>query len=424
MIIKNVCLLLEALSIVICLHHLYGEKFKLDIATVSYLSIHMIVMVAINYLGLPKTYTMIMYSIFIVYCGVRFGFQVRKLAINIVLCIILVAIIQMGLGLGITYFGRSVIFGDLRSLVTNILALLITIFVLPLCKIGNISFYIKDKGKILMLTIGICIVIVLYMIIDYKKIGVLDLEPLILLFVSIIFIFVLSGQLNKYKVKAKEVETELRMQKVYADSFKGMIDDIRMRQHEFNNHISMLHSLHLNYHTYEELAGALDSYGDAVMKENRFYRLLSGGNSVIAGFLYGRFNEFCKEGIEVSYQVIVQDLEVGVPCYKIVEILGDLMNNAAEALLAGGGRNRMHVSVIEGGGFWIEVRNESPYISYKELGAFWEKGYSRKGEGRGLGLYNVKQTCDEYGLEIACDNVEIDGENWLSFTIRKEKETA
>ncbi|MCM1127155.1 MAG: ATP-binding protein, partial [Lachnospiraceae bacterium] len=238
------------------------------------------------------------------------------------------------------------------------------------------------------------------------------------------FIFTLSGQLNKYKLKAKEVETELRMQKVYSDSFKGMIDDIRMRQHEFNNHISMLHSLHLKYHTYEELADALDSYGDAVMKENRFYKLLSDGNSVIAGFLYGRFNEFYKKGVEVSYQVIVQELEIGVPCYKIVEILGDLMNNAVEALLADGERNKLHVSIIESDRFWIEVRNESPYISYKELGAFWEKGYSQKGEGRGLGLYNVKLICDEYGLEIVCDNAEIEGENWLSFTIRKEKETA
>ena len=52
MIITNVCLLLEALSIVICLHHLYGEKFRLDIATVCYLSIDMISMAAVNYLGL------------------------------------------------------------------------------------------------------------------------------------------------------------------------------------------------------------------------------------------------------------------------------------------------------------------------------------------------------------------------------------
>ncbi len=79
MIVTNVCLLLEALSIVICLHHLYGEKFRLDIATVSFLSIDMIIMTAINYFGLPKTYTMVIYPVIILYCGVRFGFRIKSL---------------------------------------------------------------------------------------------------------------------------------------------------------------------------------------------------------------------------------------------------------------------------------------------------------------------------------------------------------
>ena len=78
MIIQNVCLLLEALSMVFCLYYLYGEKFKLDIVTISYLSIHMIIMATINYYEISNTYTMIIYPIIIVYCGVRFGFQAKR----------------------------------------------------------------------------------------------------------------------------------------------------------------------------------------------------------------------------------------------------------------------------------------------------------------------------------------------------------
>lgn len=185
----------------------------------------------------------------------------------------------------------------------------------------------------------------------------------------------------------------------------------------------MLHSLYLKYHTYEELVAALDSYGSTIIKENHFHKLLTCGNSVIIGFLYGRFVEFDKAGIEISYQVSIQKLEIGIPIHKIVEILGDLMNNAVEALLADGERRKLHVSVIENDRFYLEVRNESAYIPYKEIGNFFVKNYSRKGENRGLGLYNVKQICEEYGLDIACDNIDIDGENWLSFEICKEKET-
>lgn len=423
MIIKNVCLLLEALSIVFCLHYLYGEKFRLDIATISFLSIGMIILTAINYLGLSKVYTMILYPIIIVYCGIRFGFQIKKMAMNIALCIMLMGLLQISIGLVLSYFLNTTNVGNLSVLITNCITVIISIFLLPLCNIKNILLQIRDKGKILMITVGICIIIVLSILIDYKKLGVLDAEPLIWLFVSVILMFILSGQLNKYKVKAKEIETELKMQKLYADSFKGMIDHMRLRQHEFNNHIGLLHSMHLKYHTYEELVEAQESYSNMVRKENPFYNLLKCGNSVIIGFLYGRFVEFDKAGIEITYQVSIQELEIGIPIHKIVEILGNLMNNAVEALLADGERKRLHVSVIENDGLYIEVRNESAYIPYKEIGNFFVKNYSRKGENRGLGLYNVKQICEEYGLDISCDNVDIDGSNWITFVIRKEKET-
>lgn len=423
MIIKNVCLLLEALSMVICLHHLYGEKFKLDIITISYLSIQMIIMTAVNYFELPKTYTMTIYPVLIVYCGVKFGFQVKKIATNIALCIILIGLLQISLGLVLSYFLKTTRVGDLSVFITNCIIAIIVSFLLPLCNFKNISLLIRDKGKFLMVTVGICIIIVLRILFDYKKIGVLDAEPLIWLLVSIIFMFILSGQLNKYKVKAKEVETELRMQKLYADSFKEMIENMRLRQHEFNSHINLLHNMHMKYHTYEELVEAQEEYSNAVRKENPFYNLLKCGNSVIIGFLYGRFVEFDKAGIEISYQVSIQEMEIGIPIHKIVEILGDLMNNAVEALLADEERKKMHVSVIENDCLYIEVRNESAYIPYKEIGNFFVKNYTQKGENRGLGLYNVKQICDEYGLDISCDNVDIDESNWITFVIRKEKET-
>lgn len=419
MIIKNVCLLLEALSILICLHHLYGEKFKLDIVTISYLSIHMILLMAINYFGLPKIYTMIMYLTIATYCGVRFSFKWKEIVANMVLCVILVGGLQIIISFAFSFFLNTTLFADMKLLLVNCITALVVVIILPRCSMKRLTYYIKDKGEIFIITICTCVVILLLSLINYKSFKLVEAESLILLFVCIIFILTLSGQLSKYKVKAKEIETELKMQKLYADSFKGMIDSMRLRQHEFNNHISLLHSMHLKYHTYEELIAEQENYWNAVIKENRFHKLLSCGNSVIIGFLYGRFVEFDKKGIDITYQVSVQELEIGVPCYKVVEILGNLMNNAVEALLADKERKKLHVSVIENDRFYIEVRNESPYIPYKEIGTFFEKDYSQKGENRGLGLYNVKQICEEYGLEISCKNMNIDEKNWLSFEICK-----
>lgn len=422
MIIKNVCLLLEALSVVICLHHLYGEKFKLDIVTVSYLSIHMIILTAMNYFGL-SIYSMIGYPILALYCGIKFRFKWKEILVNMVLCIILVGGLQMVIAFVFSHLWDVKLFTDMKLLLMNCINITMVIFLLPKCSIKRLTAYIKGKSEIILVTVCTCVVMVLFSLINYKNDEIIEIEPLILLFICIIFIFILSGQMNKYKIKSKEAETELRMQKLYADSFKEMIDNMRLRQHEFNNHISLLHSMHMNYHTYEELVEAQERYWNTVRKETPFYNLLKCGNSVIIGFLYGRFVEFDKKGIEISYQVSIQELEIDVPIHKIVEILGDLMNNAVEALLTDGERKRLHVSVIENDHFYIEVRNESKYIPYKEIGMFFVKDYSRKGENRGLGLYNVKQICEEYGLDISCDNVDMDGSNWISFAIHKKKET-
>ncbi len=423
MIITNICLLLEALSIVICLHHLYGEKLKLDIETVSFLSIDMILMTVINYYGLPKTYTMIIYPILALYCGAKFGFRLKSMVVNLVLCIILVGGMQLIVAFPCYYLLDISFFVDAKLLFINFIANFLVIFVLPRCKIRKLSSFLQERERILVITLGICIIVLFYLLIYYKELRWIEINQAILLFVSLVFIFVLATELIKYKLKAKEIETELKINKLYSDSFQGLIDHIRLRQHEFDNHINTIYSQHYMHDSYEELVKAQKSYCEVIMKENRFNKLLSGGNPIIIGFLYGKFVEIEKLGIDVSYRVAGIEDELGVLEYKLVEILGDLMNNAVEALIDDPERNKLYVSVIGGDGLTIEVRNESPYISYEKLGAFFTKGYSGKGENRGLGLYNVKQICDEFHMEISCDNIDVDGNNWLFFGIRKEKET-
>lgn len=423
MMVTNICLLLEALSIVICLHHLYGEKFKLDIETISFLSIDMILMTSIDYYGIPKMCSLIIYPIIVLYCGREFGFRLKSLVVNLVLCIVLVGGIQMLVALPFHYIMNIGLFSNVKLLLVNCIASLIIIFVLPLGGIRKLSKFLQRQERILMVTLGVCILIIVYWLISYKEFKWLELNQAILLFVSIVFIFCLATELTKYKVKAKEIETELKMQKLYSSSFQGLIDHIRMRQHEFNNHINTIYSQHYTHKNYEDLVNAQKHYCELVLKENRFSKLLSGGNPIIVGFLYGKFVEIEKLGIDVSYKVADIKDELEVPEYKVVEILGDLINNAVEALSADEERNKLYVSVIGGDSLTIEVRNESPHISYAEFDAFFTKGYSKKGENRGLGLYNVKQICEEYHMEISCDNMEIDGSNWLCFGISKEKGT-
>lgn len=375
-------------------------------------------MTAINYYGLPKIYSLTIYPIIGIYCGIKFGFKLREIIINVTLCIIIVGVIQMIVSLPFYYFLNVQLLSNYRLLFVNCTAFLIMIFVIPRLKINRVVAFLKNREKILIVSIVICLGITFFCLISYKQLIQVELNQTILLFVCMIFIFALTGQLNQYKVKSKEIETELRMHKLYADSFQSLIDSIRLRQHEFENHISTIYSQHYLFDTYEDLVNEQKKYCNQVLEENRFNKMLKKGNPVIISFLYGKMIEIDKKGIDIAYDIAINDLEIGVPIYKIVEILGNLLKNAVEAIEKTPNLNKIFILMIEIDDiFEIEVRNESPYIQPNDISLFFMKGYSEKGENRGLGLYNVNNICREYGLQLYFENKEINGQNWLSFRI-------
>lgn len=422
--ITNVCLLLEMLSFTFCLHMLYGEKFRFDIVTVSFFSIYMVIMTGINIYNLPHQYTLILYLIIFLYCGIKFSFDVMIIIINMVFCVIIVGSIQMLVSLPFLHIIGLNWFDDIRLLLINFLAFIVIIILLPICKIYRMmKFLHNNKGTVQIFVLIICVVLVAFLLLGYKESNSFFIDQAILLFISIACIFILAIQVGKYKIKTKEIETELKMHQLYSDSFQGLIENIRLRQHEFDNHINTIYSQHFIYETYEELVKAQEAYCKVISKENQFNKLLKASSPIIAGFLYGKFIEIDKLGIDIDYCVKIKELEIGIPVYKIVEVLGDLLNNAVEAIERNEEINKLYVCLNEDENFTIEVRNVSPYIDYDEIDRFFVKGVSSKGKNRGLGLHNVKNICSEYGLNIYCENININNINWLSFKVIKEKDS-
>lgn len=416
---ERICLVLEALSIVVCLHRLYGQRFKFDIVTLGFLTINMIIMTIINYYELPKIYTMIIYPIIALYCGIRFGFKIRALIINNILYLVLVGGIQVAVAMLYGRIFKVLFFTDMDLLIVNSIIFIIVLLVFQQIDINKLSIYLQDKEIILFVSLIFCILMTVSSVINYKVINGAELYQYTPLFLIIILICILAGQLSKFKIKSKTAEIELKMHQIYADSFHNLIEEMRSRQHEFNDQISTIYSQHFIHHTYEDLVNAQTERCQVLEKENRYNKLLVAGNSAIIAFLYGKFIEIEKMGVEVSYKVDINDLNVEVPVYKLVDIVSNLIKNAVEEMETD---KMLYFSLIEiDGEFELEVRNRSKYIEYNEIDMFFKKGFSKKGENRGLGLYNVKKICNEYLLNIFCENKNINGENWIAFTINNKK---
>jgi len=241
------------------------------------------------------------------------------------------------------------------------------------------------------------------------------------MFFGALLIFPVVVSLIKYRGKAKKAEKELQTYKQYGESMRNLIDNMRAKQHEFDNHINAIYSQHYLYDTYGELVEAQRQYCQEVRNENRFNKLLLAGESVITAFLYEKFLEAEEAGIQISYQIAIRNMECGVPAHKQVELLGNLLDNAVEELRASKDRRRLFVTIRESpDGIEIEVGNETGKVEYERVSRFFEKGYSEKGNGRGYGLYNVKEICKKYGMHIECIERNLEGANFLVFRIVKD----
>ena len=416
--VVSLSLLFEILAVVACLHYLYGERLKIDLVTVGFIVLEISWMNVIYWGKLDQSWTLMMYPIVVLYCSIRFGFDFKSIFINNILYLVVICTLQATIMLIFRMLFSTYYVSEKEQLVINILVFTIIVFLLKKCKLNKLSAILQSKEKLVVTSLIVVIFSLLSFLLDFKGNVGFSASYYVVFLLSVILISIAAIDIGKHKIKMREAEAELRLHKLYETTFQNLIEDICARQHEFDNHINAIFSQHFLYETYDELVAAQKEYCKDVINENHYNKLLSKGNPIILGFLYGKFSEAEKRGIDISYKINIDDLECSVPIYKIVELLGNLIKNAVEALEDESDINKLQVVMREENSvILIKVANESKNVNYGEIQQFFKKGYSKKGKGRGYGLFNVKRICDEYGAQIQCDIKNDADSNWLMFTV-------
>jgi len=419
--INRINLLAEILAIVLFLCGLYGEKFRLDFKEAVLIAADIIIMQGVDRGSLPVWSGNLIYPIIAVYCIWRFGGGIKKMIINNALYIIFLSGLQMLCFFLIFCLGGREITEEYRVLAVNFILLLFCSFLARGKILEKVSFYFQRKDIILRVILLISLGTIAVFITMKKESRGLYLSDYLFPAIAILIIFILTVSWQSYKLKAKEREMELRAYKLYEESYKNLITEIRLKQHEFNNHINAVYSQHLICKTYEELVNRQKEYCENILYDNRYEKLLRAGNSMLIGFLYGKFMEAEKKGITVEYEVKCFTLQTKLPMYKFIELTGNLLNNAMDAL-AEQEDKRLFVSITEEKQVvCIEVRNVHEVIPFAQITAMFQKDYSSKGENRGLGLYSLKKMGREYNFEIICSNKIVENINWISFCVQLEK---
>lgn len=268
----------------------------------------------------------------------------------------------------------------------------------------------------------VSLLIAIYLVFNLVVSGTLNLKVIIILLLLLMAVIwgIVNQKINEDEIRNRE--RELKLYQLYIQPLEELVKEIRVRQHEFDNHINAILNMHLTVDNYEQLVESQSAYIHEVRRDsaNRYLPLLRISDKVMAGFLYSKIVS-APDGIETDVEVRNWTLLSRVSEHILIEVIGSLVDNAYEACVETGGRVKIFLDSREDR-LVFEILNRCRRLSLEEIGQFFSYGYStkeKKGNAgqRGIGLARVKSLVEKAGGEITVGQEEIEQENYVHFTV-------
>ena len=127
---------------------------------------------------------------------------------------------------------------------------------------------------------------------------------------------------------------------------------------------------------------------------------------VIAGFLLGKINRAKEAGVTLTLadESQIPDTASEEQVAVLITALGNLIENALDAME---GQQEGEIGLLlhyQNGWLSCEVSDDGPGIDPTQLEAIFTKGFSTKGENRGVGLFLARQQIQNLGGDISVES--------------------
>lgn len=178
---------------------------------------------------------------------------------------------------------------------------------------------------------------------------------------------------------------------------------LRKQRHDFMNHLQVVFSL-LELNDPGEAMKYVESvYGDI----KRAGSALKTANPAVNALIAAKRQDCEAHGIALALHIHAPWQGLPVPGWEMCRVLGNLIDNARDALLEAPDRQdkRIELTIDETpGSFTFRVANNGPAIPPQLHRSIFQMGFTTKSDGHGSGLSIVEEIVKAYGGEIAVES--------------------
>lgn len=298
----------------------------------------------------------------------------------------------------------------INGLIINIITLISCIIISKFTIFKKVRNILDTKYKIyimVFLNITFGIMLFLYVWQMYKNL-IWDYNFFSL---AIIFLWISINFFILYQtIRIKEQQEKLYIHEKYMPFLIELIEEARRKQHDYANHLNTIFGL-TELEDSKSCKNEIRKYLKGLIKDFKSLdKILGISEPVLSAIIYSK--RALAESKDIRFQLNIQSIIPNYPIegYELVDILGNLLDNAIEAvdnLDSEHEREILLVLGIEEGKKLIEVRNTGETIESKNMESIFDKGFSTKeGKHRGYGLYNVKKIINRYNstIELSLSN--------------------
>ena len=266
----------------------------------------------------------------------------------------------------------------------------------------------------------LALLVSVYLVVDFLISRTFDYRIfLMFLLMVVVIIWGIADWRKTYMIMLKQ-EAEIKLYQHYIQPLEELVKEIRIKQHEFDNHMNAILNMHLTVDNYEELVARQSEYITEVVRDDESRQclpLLRISDKVLAGFLYSKI---VRAPSYVKTEVEVKSLEIisGISEHHLIEIVGTLVDNAYEACTEAKNQVAMEID-SENDRLVFSIKNQIDEDKVGEINRFFEKGYSTKSDAgkHGLGLYNARMLIQKYKGDIFVCTDKVDDKNYICMLV-------